>query len=488
MPLSVSAPSGRVTDILDRAVRPFAGLVLLGTCALVAPTQASWTAPAIVPTTASANALEARVGLACNGDAAVAWNSSSGVVWVATRRGGAWDTQGFGIGDTPELEMNSRGDQVLAWRKSGSYLCAAFRPASGAWEPERCFTGSNESYRASIALNNAGAAIVAWIDDPAGFSDDALVSVRAAGATAWPDAETAATDISFLSYNVAVASALAESGNAIVGWMDTYANYNTPAGITGRLSGVQTRSRSAAGSWGAVSAVTLRPTVNPFSPGAVPNYSTPTLAADSLSGAVIATFPGSTDYLMVDALGNGDDWTPNYATNRSWSTTGSVTGGLGGPSENGGGRIGLLEAAGAAGHFAVAGYLGSPIPNGSGADAVAGVSASGSAPALNTLGPPVFSGVALAQAVDVGPQGTAATMLNGEVWIARQAGVFAGPDDPLPTREVDDVAVNCNGEIFAAGATAGSIDEEVRFTEELSARIFKDGFESGLGPWSTSVP
>ena len=47
-----------------------------------------------------------------------------------------------------------------------------------------------------------------------------------------------------------------------------------------------------------------------------------------------------------------------------------------------------------------------------GADAVAGVSSSGSAPVLNTLGPPVFSGVTLAQAVDVGLTGTAAAMVR----------------------------------------------------------------------------
>ena len=135
---------------------------------------------------------------------------------------------------------------------------------------------------------------------------------------------------------------------------------NTTAGITGGLSGVRTRSRSAAGAWGAVSAVTSRPPVDPFSPGAVPNFTTPTLAADPASGALIATFPGSTDYLMLDALGNGDDWTPDYSSNRAWVALGSVTGGLGAPSEHGGGRIGLIEAAGAPGRFALAGYLGRP--------------------------------------------------------------------------------------------------------------------------------
>jgi len=488
MSWSVFDSVGRRTTIPQLAVRAFPAVALLGALAAVSPIEAAWTTPANVPTGASGNAVDARVGLACNGDAAVSWKSSNSVVWVATRRAGNWDSQGFGTGNSPELEMNSRGDLVLAWRKSSSTFCAAFRRAGGAWETERCFPGSFGSYRPSIALNEAGAAIVAWIDDPAGFSDDAVASVRTASATSWPDAETAATDITYSSNYIAVASALDQSGNAIVGWMDTYGLYNTTAGITGGLSGVRTRSRSAAGAWGAVSAVTSRPPVDPFSPGAVPNFTTPTLAADPASGALIATFPGSTDYLMLDALGNGDDWTPDYSSNRAWVALGSVTGGLGAPSEHGGGRIGLIEAAGAPGRFALAGYLGSPIPNGSGADAVAGVNSSGSAPVLNTLGPPVFSGVTLAQAVDVGPTGTAAAMLNGEVWVAHNGGGFAGPDNPLPTREVSDVAVNCIGEIFAAGATAGSVDEEVRFTEELSARVFEDGFESGLGPWSAVVP
>ena len=440
------------------------------------PAAAQFSEPAVLPTYASGNALAARVGLACNGDAAIAWNTDSAFAWVATRRNGAWETEGLGgDDDPPELAMNDRGDLVVAWRASGE-VCVRYRPADGAFENERCFNDWGDFYRPSIALSEAGTAIVTWVEGA--FVNDAYASVHPAGATAWGNAEFIATDISVTIDSIAVPSALDNAGNAIVAWHDAYATYNAYLGSTRELVGVRTRVRSGgSGTWGDVSDVTPRPIVNPLSPGVVPSYNTPSLAADPVSGALLATFIGATDALMPDTLGGSDEeWQPDFENNRLWESKGSVTGGLGAISEFGAGRIGALETAGAPGFFAVAGWLGNPGSGGPGSDPSAGRSASASTPVLETIGPPRFGSTSfLARGVDVGADGTAAVTLDGEVWISGPLLGFSGPLDPLETREVDDIAVNCAGDVLVAGATAGFVDEEVRYAETPEPGAFAAG-------------
>lgn len=68
------------------------------------------------------------------------------------------------------------------------------RPAGRAWSPEPHVAGTDSVYNVELAVNAAGAAVVAWY----GFEQPVLVTYRPAAGAAWTPAQSVASDVAFV--------------------------------------------------------------------------------------------------------------------------------------------------------------------------------------------------------------------------------------------------------------------------------------------------
>jgi PKD domain len=181
-----------------------------------------WLAPVALSSPGSTATSGPSLALLPNGEALAAW-IDGGAVRVARGQAaaGTWDptltpaTGGVG-GDTDvDVAMTAGGDAILAWswRRSATgpaIVQAAFRPGGGNWGSavDLGTAGTGHSH-VQVAINDAGAAAVVWLDGTA-----LRGAGRAHSTGAWSPATTIATNVA----DVGARLAMNPTGNAVVVW------------------------------------------------------------------------------------------------------------------------------------------------------------------------------------------------------------------------------------------------------------------------------
>ena len=129
-------------------------------------------APQVLTTGGVPNGAPERLVMNDAGEALVAWQSG-GRVGVATRApNGVWsaavtldrDAQPHG-GATMDAALNEAGDALVVWRhrqRGPNALRSSQRVASGVWSMPRAFGGRQGYEGTTVALDETGAAVVAW--------------------------------------------------------------------------------------------------------------------------------------------------------------------------------------------------------------------------------------------------------------------------------------------------------------------------------------
>jgi Ca2+-binding RTX toxin-like protein len=184
----------------------------------------AWTGPQAV-TDAVGNPSAPVVAVNKQGDAAVAWQSSSGgfrVIAAATQPVGAkWSAPELLSGpgrnaSRPRLVMDAAGDGFAGWiRSNGDWAVAqvAYRPAAGSWgAPENLSNRSGDASGLDLAITADGDAIATW--QQGSPSSNLWSSSRPAGANHWRGRVPVTQNWAGLDARVAVD----EQGNATAVW------------------------------------------------------------------------------------------------------------------------------------------------------------------------------------------------------------------------------------------------------------------------------
>ena len=345
--------------------------VVLATAAAVlvaaVPAGAAWQEAAKVPGTAApAFPNGTATGLSDDGGAALAYRSGNDIV-VATREtaGGAWALESFSelaIGlEGLALDMNPAGDLVVGWEADGDFITAAYKPAGGAWEaPIVLDNNANGNGEVDVAINTAGAAVIAW---EAGKSTpsptDEIRTVIRAKAGPWPatngyvvaasepsgGAETFEIDCS------GPTVAIDDLGRVLAAWSSPYGSFDllfSEPGFCGVRKTIWNGSTWTASDLTPRPAIGFEATIDQPAPSA----STPVADADPVSGKLTLAFRYSADSYDFDE--------EEFFSDSGWSNVvygGTVASGPTGAVESDSlGAIGDLAVAANGGHATVASW------------------------------------------------------------------------------------------------------------------------------------
>jgi Ca2+-binding RTX toxin-like protein len=437
-----------------------------------APAWGAWSTPVLAPVTQTGPASNKfpSVGLAANGDAAIAW--SNGQVRIATRTSGVWSPTATltpsPVTARPKIAMNERGDVALVYME-GSQVCLGYRPAGGAWEfptaacPE---SGFGDQYP-FVTINNTGDALATWLQGQGSTCCKVIAAMRTVASGSWeaPKEVSAVSHPTFLrppTYNAP--AALDDAGNAILLWPEVYGD-TTPPGTNHPLDVIrQTRRAAGATSWGGAQDLTPRSGGGPTGP----NYFLSDIAADPKSGSLVAglcCFDDQSAPAGQVAIGAGT--VAGGATLGSRSQTGTVR----------------FDVAAARGFVAGIGVRNTYTGNTEPQSARASVVATGGAPALSPLPAPAapFEGGSADPVIAVGADGTSVAHFKSWVWHSNPGGLFStGPEQLFPAGSGDaDLAVNCRGDALAAAVES---DGKVYYSEFPGASTGSCDGSPGPGP------
>jgi hypothetical protein len=223
----------------------FAAGMLTVALALAAPS--AWAAPAWLAqpdlTASGDNASVPDVAMNGGGDAVVAWQRSSGtdLFAQATLRDAGTNFSapvqlgpaGLSALGTPQAAIDGAGNAVVVWQQPDGFTLntivqAAIRPAGGPFgEPVTLSATGTVSVHPQVAVNAAGAAIVAW-EHVAGQEVVIQATVRPAGGSFAAAVDVSAAGLQGEPPGVAMDNA----GNATVVWTQTSAAGSTAQAAT----------------------------------------------------------------------------------------------------------------------------------------------------------------------------------------------------------------------------------------------------------------
>jgi hypothetical protein len=258
-------------------MRHFLATVLALGC-LAAPAAAStWTPPITLSSTdGSLPALD--VGR--EGDAVVGWTHDGGV-WVSTRAAGDVfrAPERLGAGAWPSVAIDDAGEAIVAWMGTDGGMYVTQQSRRGTFGPPRLVSaeqrsGYTEPLRSAVAINARGDAAVTWFEPPVDWAPSGssssvrrtMAAVRSAGGVFQPPQEIARSD----STADFPAVFLDDAGRATVAWRaggtwvasGDVARGFGPAEAAGGDPAVETSGFSLAGS--PSGDVTLAVTAGPF--------------------------------------------------------------------------------------------------------------------------------------------------------------------------------------------------------------------------------
>ena len=227
------------------------------------PAGGAWSQP-VALSDADEYAAEPDVAIDPQGNATAVWTTGPqfeyGFVQTATRpAGGSW-SEPVALSDEseaaalPHIASDSEGNLTAIWVLGGEegIIQSKARPAGGGWSSEAVDVSGEEALSSypQIAIDGQGDAVVVWqqkdIPAPSGFHYFIQTARRAEGS--WSTPLTISTEDG-LAMNPALA--VDPDGNATVIWVWA------PL-ATGMAHGLQARSGTAGGTWGAITYVATR--------------------------------------------------------------------------------------------------------------------------------------------------------------------------------------------------------------------------------------
>ena len=269
------APDGRAVTAWDGG--PYTAPVIQ---ASVRPPGGTWSAPVTVGT----DARGPLIGIDRSGNAIIAWMGATGTVYTASLpAGGSWTPAqtlaNTNYGSGLAMAVNSAGSAVLTWAAKGTGVVGTYADSGtilgGFAAPVKVGLPPYPGGRTSLALNDAGQAVMVW--------------ARGLGA-----ANVAATRSAAGTWSAAVQLSANEAGNlnvAIDGAGDAVATFEQYVPNTSIIA-LYASKLPAGGSWG--------PPALLSAPGdSVSNFSGGRVVADSAGTFVIAWTDGTTRTLNV---------------------------------------------------------------------------------------------------------------------------------------------------------------------------------------------
>jgi hypothetical protein len=186
------------------------------------------------------------------------------VVAVVERPGfGAWGapitlSSAAGSSGDPSLDLNDRGDAVVAWNRwtGANYAVeASVKPAGGAWEPGRDISvpGLNSPVTPTVSLSESGDVAAIWAaagpqftGGPEFVAQIPQVAIRPSGSALWaPPVDVAGPAVDVQRPRIA----LDDAGNAVAAWIAVRGDGGA------RTESVEAAFRPAGGTWSAPATV-----------------------------------------------------------------------------------------------------------------------------------------------------------------------------------------------------------------------------------------
>lgn len=275
------------------------------------PAGGEWSEP-VTLSTVGEQAIEPDLAIDAQGNVTAIWvggvDSEEGVVETSTFAGSEWSepvelSDDSRAGRSPQVAVDAQGEVTAAWilnlvNRDEGVVQSKTRPTGGEWSSDAVDISSSDALASNprIAMNAQGDATAVWQlkDIPAGsgFHYSVQSAFRTDGDWSAPltiSREDALADKPEVTVDPA--------GNATVIWSFS------PI-FTGLPTGLQTRSRTAGGSWGDTVFLTTRPG------GIEPNESNVQLAADSQGNvtAIWGAWSVPTEVIRTARLPAGGEW------------------------------------------------------------------------------------------------------------------------------------------------------------------------------------